>query len=354
MPSFKTARIVGSGLIGTSIALRLRELDVSVDIFDSNQANLALARDLVSAKEVSDPDVTIIATPVNSILESLKSEFSRHTQSIFIEVSGIKSNLVQQVEKFSDLAYRFCAVHPMAGREVTGPQSARADLFESRAWIVSPTSKTSERPLQIAKELGEILGSTVYEISPDEHDSAIAAVSQLPQILSSLLGASLLDEKESSLDLAGQGLRDMTRLADSNGELWAFLLSGNAEQLIPRLKNFVTDIEKLSASLKNGDVEKIKEFITRGNKGKALIPGKHGAKKRDYTFLPIVISDKPGQLAAIFNECAEAKVNIEDLELEHSPGQETGLITLSLSATDAEKLKEHLQKRGWLAHEPRK
>jgi prephenate dehydrogenase len=69
--------------------------------------------------------------------------------------------------------------------------------------------------------------------------------------------------------------------------------------------------------------------------------------------LPIVINDKPGQLAAIFEECANIQVNIEDLELEHSPGQEMGLITLALSQSDATKLKAHLESQGWLAHEPR-
>ncbi len=91
-------------------------------------------------------------------------------------------------------------------------------------------------------------------------------------------------------------------------------------------------------------------MLNRGITGKARIPGKHGAKNRDYSFLPIVIDDKPGQLASIFNECAKVDVNIEDLSIEHSPGQETGLITLSLSAQDCEKLSEHLIGKGFRVH----
>ena len=98
--------------------------------------------------------------------------------------------------------------------------------------------------------------------------------------------------------------------------------------------------------MKNGDKRSVQEFISRGNKGKAAIPGKHGGKSREYSFLPIVIDDKPGQLAEIFEECSIAQVNVEDLFIEHSPGQDTGLITLALSHDDAESLQTHLTVHG--------
>ncbi|CAB4706255.1 unannotated protein [freshwater metagenome] len=96
--------------------------------------------------------------------------------------------------------------------------------------------------------------------------------------------------------------------------------------------------------------EKIAEFIKRGATSRARIPGKHGGKAREYTFLPIVIDDKPGQLAAIFNECAKIEVNVEDLTIEHSPGQLNALITLALSASDAQSLSDHLSSIGWNVH----
>ena len=94
-------------------------------------------------------------------------------------------------------------------------------------------------------------------------------------------------------------------------------------------------------------------LLTRGNTGIARIPGKHGGVARNYTMLPVVIEDKPGQLARLFDECASAEVNVEDLTIEHSPEQYTGLITLALSESDAEKLYIHLKKNGWSAHTPR-
>jgi prephenate dehydrogenase len=113
----------------------------------------------------------------------------------------------------------------------------------------------------------------------------------------------------------------------------------------------IEDLEELQSSLNRP--EAIEEFIKNGNRGRAMIPGKHGGVARNYTFLPVVIEDKPGQLAALFDECASAGVNVEDLSIEHSPEQYTGLITLALSQSDAEKLFDHLLQRGWSAHSPR-
>jgi prephenate dehydrogenase len=94
--------------------------------------------------------------------------------------------------------------------------------------------------------------------------------------------------------------------------------------------------------------------MRKGRDGRNLIPGKHGGKAREYTYVPIVIDDKPGQLGAIFNECAAMSVNVEDLAIEHSPGQLNALITLALSAEDAVKLSNHLSSIGWNVHPIRK
>ena len=94
----------------------------------------------------------------------------------------------------------------------------------------------------------------------------------------------------------------------------------------------------------------VEKSFNRGNAGRAAIPGKHGGRSRDYFYLPVVIEDKPGQLALLFQECSEAEVNIEDLSIEHSPGQFTGLITLAISQANNEKLTEHLRSRGWKVH----
>ena len=183
------------------------------------------------------------------------------------------------------------------------------------------------------------------------HDQAVALVSHLPQIMSSALAAQLEGAPAEWLDLAGTGLRDTTRIAASNSHLWREILTANRQALTPLLDKVIEDLKRLQLSLNSeGAVE---EFIKAGNRGRSMIPGKHGGVARNYTFLPVVIEDKPGQLAALFDECATAQVNVEDLTIEHSPEQYTGLITLALSKDGAEKLYQHLLKQGWSAHSPR-
>jgi prephenate dehydrogenase len=198
------------------------------------------------------------------------------------------------------------------------------------------------------------LGSTIYELDADTHDSVIASISHLPQILSSALGASLTGVGVDELNLAGQGLRDVSRLADSDPELWSELLIGNSNEILPKISEVINRLSKLASALEKDDQSSVIGFLAEGREGRNRIPGKHGLAKRDYTYLPIVIDDKPGGLARIFNECAEIDVNIEDLSMEHSPGQAVGLITLALTSDDANKLQRHLISKGWLAHAPRK
>jgi prephenate dehydrogenase len=348
-----TVKIIGCGLIGTSIALRLKELGEKVWVEDKSPANLALARDLIGNHE-SEPanfDLIIIATPISAIIDVLSNLKNFNENSTVIDIGGLKSKLILKVEDFKDIAPIFISAHPMAGREFVGPSNARADLFEGRAWLLTKTSQSNAKSVDIAKKLGRDLGATSYELSSKDHDSTIAAISHMPQVLSSLMGHLLNNESVDSLNFAGQGLRDVSRLADSDREMWSHLLLENSEEILPRINSAIDLLQKLHDDLSTNNEDGVDQFLAKGKAGRERIPGKHGAKPRTYSYLPIVIDDKPGQLARIFDECAQCSVNVEDLSIEHSPNQETGLITLALSQADALKLKAHMQSKGWLAQE---
>jgi prephenate dehydrogenase len=184
-----------------------------------------------------------------------------------------------------------------------------------------------------------------------DHDKAVALVSHLPQLISSLLAKQLAGNPASWLELSGAGLRDMTRIAASDSSLWKEIIAANSAAIAPLLKSLALDLNSLISNIESESF--IAAVIKDGQSGRALIPGKHGGKAREYTYLPIVIADKPGQLAAIFDECAKVSVNIEDLSIEHSPGQETGLITLAVSHADANTLRAHLESEGWDVHAAR-
>ena len=344
-------RIIGSGLIGTSIGLALRAQGVEVTMVDIDPAAQKLAQDLMGPIPPSSQlDVTVIASPVSTITEVVKSEMSSSIKQRFIDISSVKVNPQLQVLSTGVEKSDYLPSHPMAGREVGGAESARADLFHSRPWIVD-SREVSPELLQIGRELIELCGATLIDMPVEEHDRAVALVSHLPQIMSSALAATLEGAPAQWLDLAGAGLRDTTRIAASSPGLWREIIAANSQALAPLLAVVIENLQDLESTLTS--LPAVEEFIQSGNRGRAMIPGKHGGTARNYTYLPVVIEDKPGQLAALFDECAVAQVNVEDLAIEHSPEQYTGLITLALSASDATKLYEHLLNAGWSAHSPR-
>ncbi len=345
-------RIVGAGLLGTSLALALKAEGVEIEFSDTNAAHLALARDLVGpAQGTGSPDLVVLAIPSKAFIEVITEEFQLNPHSVFIDLASTKTQALVDIERFPEIAARFCGTHPMAGRENAGPHGARSDLFQGRPWLVCKTAATPEQVVALVQELIARVGGIAVSISASEHDQAVALISHLPQLASSLLAKQLFNGPESWLALAGQGLRDTTRIAASDPELWKGILSENREQVRPLLESLRNDLNAAIAGL--DDPSAIEEIIAQGRAGQARIPGKHGGKSREYTYLPIVIEDKPGQLAALFDACSHVNVNVEDLTIEHSPGQFTGLITLALSSKDSELLSEYLRKSGWNVHSSR-
>jgi prephenate dehydrogenase len=310
-----------------------------------------LAEDLIKSPSNMPVDLVIFATPIGALNSVLNEEFDANPKAGFIDIASVKSKVKVEVLTSKVPMSRFLPSHPMAGREVGGAESARADLFQGRPWIIDSHGVDND-VLKMSSELIELLGGHQVDLDSTEHDKAVALVSHLPQLVSSLLAKQLNGGDEAWLELAGAGLRDTTRIAGSDSKLWREIITANREALTPLLLALQNDLTQLISSL--DDENSVATLINEGQQGRARIPGKHGGKAREYTFLPIVIEDKPGQLAALFEECAQAEVNVEDLTIEHSPGQFTGLITLALSENDATKLSVHLKSNGWSVHAPKK
>lgn len=343
-------RIVGSGLIGTSIALGAAQQGHTVEFDDKENSARELAEDLLRSQLAQgDPDLVVIATPPSHAFETLKREIQIHPQATFIDVGSVKDNLLQEVESLTVIAEQFLGTHPMAGREVAGPSSAQGDLFQGRAWIVTPTSRTQKARQDLVLSFIESLGATPYLMGAAEHDRLLARISHLPQILSSALAAAI-SQSDEGLELSGQGLRDMTRIANSDGTLWSEILLSNHDEVLKAISEFTLQLDDLKSAISHQDAKSIENVFQRGKLGRAKVSGKHGAQPRNYVHLLVVIKDEPGALRQLFDECAQVRANIEDLSIEHSPQQETGLITLAFSPEDAEKVEKHLIERQWKVH----
>jgi len=339
--------VIGAGLIGTSIALGAKRNGAEVELIDTDGRAEALANDLASGEKVSEPDLVVIATPTSALASSLNRFKDIYPQSTFIDIGSTKTKVQVELQNYPELAKRFCPTHPMAGRELDGAEAAQSDLFEGKSWIITPLASTGESSIALTRKLIESLGARVIEMTVADHDAAVATISHLPQMISSLLAAQLVDKPKEYLALAGGGVLDTTRIAGSNPDLWREILNLNKEALLPLLKNFQKD---LSILIETYDVEKI---LQEGRKGRQALPGKHRSASRNYQYLPVVLEDKPNQLSALFDECAKVNVNVEDIAIEHSPEQETGLVLLALSKANSDVLQQHLAKNGWRVHPPR-
>ena len=347
---FAQVRIVGTGLIGTSIALALGNLGIKVVPVDADPENQRLAHDLLAPYlGEGESELTILATPPLRTMGVLISEFERNPNQRFIDTGSVKFKLQQEVNRFPEIAQRFLGTHPMAGREYGGARFAQSDLFQGRAWLLTPSRQTEAQLIADVRELIEALGATPYEMPAENHDDLLALISHLPQLVSTALASSIGESPQ--LELAGQGLRDMVRIASSNPTLWSEILLSNQENVLSALDSFSHSLNELRAAISRGEKEKIQEIFEEGAAGRIKVSGKHGALPRNYVQLLIVIEDKPGQLSQLFLQCAQINANIEDLSIEHSPGQETGLITLSFSAHDAPRVIEYLRAHSWKVHQ---
>ena len=357
-PALRTALVVGTGLIGTSIALALRGHGVEVHLTDRDPAAARQAADLGAG--TTDPpatqvDLAVVAVSPSATAEVVSGLLAGNVAATVVDTCGVKERVLREVAATVGAAPHFVGTHPMAGRERSGPGAARADLFEGRPWAVSP-SGADPRSLARVDHLVRLCGAVPVEIDPAAHDAAVALVSHVPQVAASLVAARLADGDDSALALTGQGLRDVTRVAASDPDLWVEVLLANAEPVARVLAELRQDVDAVVHALHEvrEDPEwartSLREVLLRGNVGQARLPGKHGGRSTAYQVVPVVLADRPGELARLVVDVGAAGVNIEDLRIEHSPGQPVGRVELAVAPGAETGLVEALERLGWVVH----
>ena len=345
-------KIVGTGLIGTSLGLALAKKGIVAQLSDSSKANLRLAVEYGAGEEAHlEPKVVVVCVPPDLTAEVVIQQLELHPNAIVTDVASVKSEIQASVLGQSPNSSRYVGSHPMAGREKGGPGSARADLFFARPWVITPNEESPSSAVDLVKDLALKIGALPIVMTASEHDRAVALVSHLPQLVASLLAARLVDGKDSELNLTGQGLRDTSRIAASDPTLWLQILSQNAASVSPLISQLRADLEVIEKAFSNlsesGSLAKIHSLLERGNAGIARIPGKHGGQLVNYQQLTIVIDDSPGALAALLTFIGGIGVNIEDLKLEHSPGAPIGLVEIQVDPNSAQQLSKQLIDNGW-------
>jgi prephenate dehydrogenase len=245
---FKQVTIIGTGLIGGSLGLALRKRHLARHVIGCDRAPvLKRAKDCGAietgtsnpAEAVQGSDLIVLATPVLSILD-LVGRLGRALppRTLVTDVGSTKAQIVQQAAKSfgRTAAQRFLAGHPMAGKEHAGVEFADADLFEGAAWLFTPLPRQNPHAGRCGEFLHcvEKVGARVALLDPAEHDRICAWISHLPQMISTALAATLVDEFGSDaplLDIGGRALRDLTRISGSPYSMWRDVAITNKKNL---------------------------------------------------------------------------------------------------------------------------
>lgn len=349
--------IVGAGLIGTSAGLALTAAGVEVVLRDRDpeQVRLAVALGAGTPWDGGAVDHALVAVPPLAVVGEILELQTAGQAATVSDVSSVKAGPVAQAQAAGCDMTTFCGAHPIAGRERGGAVAARADLFAGRPWVITPLPDTGEAAQQAVIGIATLCRALPVITSPERHDAAMAALSHLPQLVASMLAAEAGMLSDSELALAGQGFRDVTRLADSDAGLWSQIIAGNsgavaaaASRLADRLKVLgdAAAEEPGSAAL----AALVDETVAEGNKGRDRLPDKAGLAPHSWCWVGVVVADQPGELARLLAAVAGWDVNVEDIHVEHSRNAPFGRLELAVAADRGDDLLGRLAATGWTAY----
>jgi len=377
-----SAVVIGTGLIGTSIALALCEQGVTVWLADHDPAAAKLAADLGAGKVLPEPlgaaergqdapaappgrrpqdgpwaDLAVLAVPPAAVASSLAAAQARRLARWYTDVASVKALPVRQASELACDLGCFVPGHPPSGRERSGPAAARADLFLGRPWVICPGPLTRPEAIAAVADLVRCCRGELVQADAEEHDHWVALVSHAPHVVAAAMAAQLTDAPGGALGLAGQGLRDVTRIAAGDAGLWTQILAANAAPVARVLADVAADLAAVAEALaetgapphpaEHPSVKLLAGLLEEGSAGVARIPGKRGTAVRDNAVVQVVIPDQPGELARLFQVAGESGVNIEDIGIEHSPGSPVGVAELTVRPDAVARLTQALAAAGW-------
>jgi prephenate dehydrogenase len=354
-----TVLIIGTGLIGTSIGLALGGRDVWLS--DVDHASVRLAADLGAGiaygghgghgvHDGQRADLAVLAVPPDAVAVTLAAAQRDGLARFYTDVASVKQLPAAQAEAAGCDMSVYVPSHPLAGREKHGPSAARADLFLGRTWALCPVAATSAEAIEAVDWLITACGGIRVTTDPASHDRWVALTSHAPHLVAAAMAARLEDADGRALELAGQGLRDVTRIAAGDTGLWMQILTANASPVAAVLAEVAADLAEVARLLADGEGQKTADLLDRGRAGVARIPGKHGGVPPVFTQVQVVILDQPGELRRLFDVAGAAGVNIEDVRIEHSPGLPVGVAELSVRPDQTAALLPALRMGGWKIH----
>ena len=276
--------VIGLGLIGGSIALKIKEIDTHTVIYgldkDMDSMSYSLSKGIIDKKldikSIDNLKYIFIAIPVDAIkseIESILNKISNDT--LVVDLGSTKYEICKKVVNHTNRK-NFLAAHPIAGTEFSGPSAATKSLFDNKVLILCETEKTDQDLLSDALKIFDLMNMNIINMDSIEHDKHIAYVSHLSHISSFMLGKTVMNKEEDQdtiYDMAGSGFESTVRLAKSSPETWASIFVENKNNIVESLNEYISNINNFKILIENGDKENLSAEMKKINGIKEILNG---------------------------------------------------------------------------------
>ena len=276
--------IIGLGLIGSSLALKISEVYNDITIYgeDISESNLKytienkIIGNKLEEKDYSKLDILFVAIPVDQVLKVLSPILDKVGENTLVVDLGSTKKPICDLVNSNQNRRKFLAAHPIAGTEFSGPMSADSSLFDNKTIILCETEKTENRLLNIAKDLFLNIGMSIKEMTADEHDKHIAYVSHLSHITSFMLGKTVMDkekDEETIYDMAGSGFESTVRLGKSSPSMWTPIFNQNKKNIIDALDEYLKNIKNFKHLIETDNLSEMFNEMEQINGIKNILKG---------------------------------------------------------------------------------
>ena len=276
--------IIGLGLIGSSLALKISEVYNDITIYgeDISESNLKytienkIIGNKLEEKDYSKLDILFVAIPVVQVLKDLSPILDKVGENTLVVDLGSTKKPICDLVNSNQNRRKFLAAHPIAGTEFSGPMSADSSLFDNKTIILCETEKTENRLLNIAKDLFLNIGMSIKEMTADEHDKHIAYVSHLSHITSFMLGKTVMDkekDEETIYDMAGSGFESTVRLGKSSPSMWTPIFNQNKKNIIDALDEYLKNIKNFKHLIETDNLSEMFNEMKQINGIKNILKG---------------------------------------------------------------------------------
>jgi prephenate dehydrogenase len=348
--------VVGTGLVGTSIALaagrtgtRCRGFDADAGVLERAAARGAIEPVPSLAEAVADAELVVVAVPVGAAPAVAREVLdAAGLNAVVTDVASTKRPLASVADP------RFVPGHPVAGGVTGGPDRAAADLFDAATWFLAPTEVSSAGSVEFVERFVVSLGARPVRTEAAAHDRLLALTSHLPHALANLLMLRVADaaaDDDAPLAFAGASLREMTRLAGANAAVWSDIFLGNADEIAAVLSGLRASLDTFETALTAGDRESIEASIAAASAARERLESfAYRTEPGQLNRIRVRVPDQPGVLARITQILGAAQINLEDFELRHvSPEYGGVLVILVAGAENAARARELLRREGFAA-----